>query len=120
MMSTILWVAVGLIAGFVACKAGNRTSERALLHFVLGVVGAVVGGFLFNLVGPIGASRFSLWSMLAAAIGAAVVLGVRHALTGRGQVPTRDRSTTTEEATEALESLPSRRQSESYLTPGLP
>ena len=119
-MFTIPWVAVGLIAGLFACKVGNRTSEGALLDIVLGVMGAVVGGFLFQLVGAVGATGFSLWSLLVAAIGAVVVLGVRHALTGRGQVHPRDRPITTKEATGALESLPSRRQSESYPTPGLP
>jgi uncharacterized membrane protein YeaQ/YmgE (transglycosylase-associated protein family) len=120
-MSTSLWLAVGLIAGFVASKAAKRPNEGALLDIVLGVMGAVVGGFLFNLVGATGMNDLNLWSLLVAGIGAVVVLGVKHTLTGRrGQGNPRDRSTPTKEVTGALEPLPARRHSESSPTPGLP
>jgi uncharacterized membrane protein YeaQ/YmgE (transglycosylase-associated protein family) len=83
-MSIIGWILLGLIAGFIGSKIVNKTGEGTLLDIVLGVVGAVVGGFLFNLVGAAGVTGFNIWSMFVAVIGAIVVLVVKHALMGRG------------------------------------
>jgi uncharacterized membrane protein YeaQ/YmgE (transglycosylase-associated protein family) len=83
-MSIIAWIVLGLISGFIASKIVNKTGEGALLDIVLGVVGAVVGGFLFNTVGAVGVDGFNIWSMFVAVIGAMVVLVVKHALMGRG------------------------------------
>jgi len=74
-MGIISWIILGLIAGFIGSKIVNRTGEGILLDVVLGVVGAVVGGFLFNLVGAQGVTGLNLWSLLVAVIGAVVVLG---------------------------------------------
>jgi uncharacterized membrane protein YeaQ/YmgE (transglycosylase-associated protein family) len=41
-MSTIGWIILGLVAGFIASKLVNHGSEGILLHIVLGVVGAIV------------------------------------------------------------------------------
>jgi uncharacterized membrane protein YeaQ/YmgE (transglycosylase-associated protein family) len=54
-----------------------------ILDIVLGVVGAVVGGFLYGLVGGTGVDGFNVGSLLVATLGAVVVLGVKHALMGR-------------------------------------
>ena len=48
-MSILAWIVLGLIAGFVGSKIVNRTGEGLVLDLALGIVGAVVGGFLFNL-----------------------------------------------------------------------
>jgi uncharacterized membrane protein YeaQ/YmgE (transglycosylase-associated protein family) len=85
-MSIIAWVVLGLISGFIASKIVNRTGEGIILDIVLGIVGAVAGGFLFHLVGATGVNGFNLWSMFVAVIGAIVVLGIKHALEGRGYV----------------------------------
>ena len=82
-MSIIAWIVFGLIAGFIASKIVNKTGEGALLDIVLGVVGAVVGGFLFNTFGAAGVTGFNLWSMFVAVIGSIVVLGIYHAVAGR-------------------------------------
>jgi uncharacterized membrane protein YeaQ/YmgE (transglycosylase-associated protein family) len=82
-MSIIAWIVLGLISGFIASKIVNKTGEGALLDIVLGVVGAVVGGFLFNMVGATGVDGFNVWSMFVAVIGAMVVLVIKHALMGR-------------------------------------
>jgi uncharacterized membrane protein YeaQ/YmgE (transglycosylase-associated protein family) len=47
-MSIIAWIVLGLIAGFLGSKIVNKSGEGALLDIVLGIVGAVVGGFVFN------------------------------------------------------------------------
>ena len=83
-MSIIAWVVLGLIAGFISSKVMNGQGEGSILDIVLGVVGAVVGGFLFNLVGASGVDGFNIYSLLVATIGAIVVLGIKHAVMGGG------------------------------------
>lgn len=83
-MSVIGWVILGLIAGFVASKIVNRTGEGLLLDIVLGVIGAVVGGWLFNTFGMSGVNGLNIYSLIVAVIGAVVVLFVYHMLVGRG------------------------------------
>jgi uncharacterized membrane protein YeaQ/YmgE (transglycosylase-associated protein family) len=87
-MSIIAWIVLGLISGFIASKIVNRTGEGVLLDILLGIVGAVVGGFLFNQFGHVGVTGLDLRSMLVAVIGAVLVLVIKHALTGRGSVRT--------------------------------
>lgn len=79
-MSVLAWIVLGLIAGFIASKIVNRAGEGVLLDIVLGVIGAVVGGWLFHTFGMPGVSGLNLYSMLVAVIGAVVVLVVYHAL----------------------------------------
>ena len=81
-MSIIAWIVLGLISGFIASKIVNKTGEGMVLDILLGVVGAVVGGFLFRLVGATGVDGFNIWSMFVAVIGAVVVMVVKHAITG--------------------------------------
>ena len=82
-MGILAWIVFGLIAGFIASKIVNKSGEGVLLDIVLGVVGAVVGGFLFNVVGQVGVTGFNIWSMFVAVVGAVVVLIGYHAITGR-------------------------------------
>ena len=82
-MSIIAWLLLGLIAGFIASKIVNRQGEGVLVDIVLGIIGAVVGGFLFNAFGAAGVTGFNLYSMLVAVIGAIVVLVIYHAIAGR-------------------------------------
>jgi len=82
-MSIIAWIVLGLISGFIASKLVNRTGEGFLLDVVLGVVGAIVGGFLFTRFGAVGITGFNLYSMFVAVVGAVVVLVLYHALFGR-------------------------------------
>jgi uncharacterized membrane protein YeaQ/YmgE (transglycosylase-associated protein family) len=82
-LSVIAWIVLGLVAGFVASKIVNKSGEGFLLDIVLGIVGAVVGGYLFQTFGMAGVSGVNLYSILVAVIGAIVVLVVYHALIGR-------------------------------------
>jgi uncharacterized membrane protein YeaQ/YmgE (transglycosylase-associated protein family) len=82
-MSIIAWLVLGLIAGFIASKLVNKTGEGAVLDIVLGIVGAFVGGWLFQTFGHVGVTGLNLYSMLVAVVGAVVVLVVYHAVFGR-------------------------------------
>jgi uncharacterized membrane protein YeaQ/YmgE (transglycosylase-associated protein family) len=79
-MSILGWIILGLISGFIASKIVNRTGEGFFLDIILGIVGAIVGGFLFTAVGASGVTGFNLYSMVVAIIGAIVVLVIYHAL----------------------------------------
>ncbi len=85
-MSILAWIVLGLVAGFFASTMVNGRGEGALLDIVLGIVGALVGGFLFNVIGAVGVTGFNVWSLLVAVLGAVVVLAVYHALTRRAVV----------------------------------
>ena len=85
-MSIIGWLILGLIAGFIASKIYAGTGQGLVIDIVLGIVGAVVGGFLFNLLGGAGVTGFNLYSMIVAVIGAIVVLWIYHAVVGRRQL----------------------------------
>jgi len=82
-MSIIGWIILGLIAGFIASKIVNKTGQGFLLDGVLGIVGAIVGGFIFDALGGIGITGFNLYSMIVAIIGAIIVLWIYHAIFGR-------------------------------------
>jgi uncharacterized membrane protein YeaQ/YmgE (transglycosylase-associated protein family) len=83
-MSFLAWIVLGLLSGFIASKIVNKRGEGALLDIVLGVVGAVLGGYLFQTFGAAGVTGLNLYSILVAVVGAIVVLVIYHALTGRG------------------------------------
>jgi uncharacterized membrane protein YeaQ/YmgE (transglycosylase-associated protein family) len=83
-MSILAWVLLGLVAGFVASKLVNKSGEGILMDIVLGVVGAVSGGWLFNQFGQPGVTGLNLWSFAVAVVGAVIILVLYHAISGRG------------------------------------
>jgi uncharacterized membrane protein YeaQ/YmgE (transglycosylase-associated protein family) len=82
-MSILGWIIFGLICGFIASKIVNKEGEGFLVDVVLGIVGALVGGFVFTQLGAVGVTGFNIYSMVVAVIGAIIVLFLYHALTGR-------------------------------------
>jgi uncharacterized membrane protein YeaQ/YmgE (transglycosylase-associated protein family) len=82
-MGIILWIVLGLIAGFIASKIVNHTGSGIIMDIVLGIVGALVGGFLFSIFGAAGVTGFNIYSLIVAIGGAVVVLWIYHALVGR-------------------------------------
>ena len=82
-MSIIGWIVFGLIAGFIASKIVNKQGEGFIVDLILGVVGAMVGGWLFERFGYEGVNGFNIYSMVVAIIGAVIVLFIYHAITGR-------------------------------------
>jgi uncharacterized membrane protein YeaQ/YmgE (transglycosylase-associated protein family) len=82
-MSILAWIVLGLIAGFIASKIYVGSGQGILMDIVLGIVGAVVGGYLFDMLGAGGITGFNIWSMLVAIVGAVLVLWIYHAVSGR-------------------------------------
>ena len=81
-MSILGWIFLGLISGFVAGKIVNKQGEGCFINIALGLVGAMVGGFIFSTIGGSSITGFNLYSMFVAVIGAIVVLLIYHAVTG--------------------------------------
>ncbi len=79
-MSIIGWVVLGLLAGLAASKIVDRSREGMLPDVLLGIVGAVLGGFLGSLIGKVGVSGLNLWSLFVAGIGAVLALAAYHLL----------------------------------------
>jgi uncharacterized membrane protein YeaQ/YmgE (transglycosylase-associated protein family) len=82
-MSLLGWIVLGLIAGFAASKIVNRSSQGLFLDIVVGIVGAIVGGVIFSVLGGTGVTGFNLYSMFVAVVGAIVLLLVYRAIAGR-------------------------------------
>ncbi len=82
-MGIISWIILGLIAGFIGSKIVDRQGQGFWLDIALGIVGAIVGGFLFDLFGATGVTGLNIYSMIVAIVGAVVVLVIYNALTGR-------------------------------------
>lgn len=85
-MSILAWIVLGVVAGFIASKLVNKSGGGLVFDLILGIVGAVVGGFLFNAFGASGVSGLNLYSLLVAVVGAVVVLIIYHAVAGRRRV----------------------------------
>lgn len=77
-MSIIGWIIIGLIAGFIASKIVNRSGSGFFVDILLGIVGGVVGGWVFSLFGGSGMSGINLYSLFVAVIGSVIVLVVFH------------------------------------------
>ena len=78
-MSLLGWILLGLMAGFMASNIVRSSGQGLLLDLVLGVIGAVVSGYLFTAIGATGLTGSNLYSMFVAIIGAVVVLWLYHA-----------------------------------------
>jgi uncharacterized membrane protein YeaQ/YmgE (transglycosylase-associated protein family) len=76
----LAWIVVGLVAGSLAGAATGQRMRGCLPTLLVGVLGAIVGGLLFDAAGQHGVGRFGLWSIFVAFVGASVLLLVRRAL----------------------------------------
>ena len=79
-MSIVAWIVLGLIAGFIGSRLVNKTGEGFFLDIVLGIVGAVIGGWLFSLFGMQGVTGLNIYSLIVAVVGAVVFLVIYHAI----------------------------------------
>ncbi len=74
-MSIIVWVIIGGLAGWVASMI-MKTDGSLLINIIVGILGALIGGFIMSFVGAQGFTGFNLWSFLVALIGSVVLLGI--------------------------------------------
>ncbi len=82
-MDILLWIVLGLVAGFLASMVMRGGGYGLLGDIIVGVVGALLGGWLFSLFGAGGVTGFNLWSIFVAFVGACVLIAVLRLLSGR-------------------------------------
>jgi uncharacterized membrane protein YeaQ/YmgE (transglycosylase-associated protein family) len=82
-MGIISWIILGLIAGYIGSKIVDKQGQGLWLNMALGIIGALVGGFLFNMFGASGVTGLNIYSMIVAIIGSIVVLLIYNAVAGR-------------------------------------
>jgi uncharacterized membrane protein YeaQ/YmgE (transglycosylase-associated protein family) len=83
-MTIIVWVVLGLVAGWLAGQVMKGGGYGVVGDIVLGIVGALVGGFLTGLVlGRDMVSGFNIESIVVAFIGAVILIAVSRAFTRR-------------------------------------
>jgi uncharacterized membrane protein YeaQ/YmgE (transglycosylase-associated protein family) len=79
-MGIFSWIVLGAIAGWLGSMIVNKQGEGMFLDIVLGIVGALVGGWVFAALGSTGVTGFNLWSVLVAVLGSVLVLLVYHSI----------------------------------------
>jgi uncharacterized membrane protein YeaQ/YmgE (transglycosylase-associated protein family) len=83
-MGWLAWLVVGAVAGWLASMVMKTNRQQGLLmDIVVGIVGAFIGGFLFNQFDTAGVTGFNIWSVFVAFTGAVVLLAAVRLLTGR-------------------------------------
>ena len=80
-MGTILWIVFGGLVGWVASLIMKTDAQQGIvLNVVVGIVGAVVGGWIMGLVGESGVGGFNLYSFLVAILGACILIAIVRAI----------------------------------------
>lgn len=80
-MSILAWIVLGVVAGWLASIIMKTNGAQGFFaDMVLGILGALVGGFVFNFFGGLGITGFNLYSLFVAVLGAAALIGIRRAL----------------------------------------
>jgi len=76
----LFWLILGGIAGWLAGAVMGANARLGFMStIVLGIVGALVGGFIFNLLGGVGITGINLYSILVAIVGSVAVIGIARA-----------------------------------------
>lgn len=82
-MNILLWIILGALAGWIASLIVRTNGQQGILmDIVVGIVGAFLGGFVFNLFGATGVSGFNIYSIIVAIIGAIILLAIVKAIRG--------------------------------------
>ncbi|HEY9723011.1 MAG TPA: GlsB/YeaQ/YmgE family stress response membrane protein [Oscillatoriaceae cyanobacterium] len=82
-MSLLAWIIVGLIAGLLATWVVPGTGTNWLVDIVVGMIGAIIGGWIFRAFGAAGATGLNVWSVIVAFIGAVILLWIVKAVQTR-------------------------------------
>jgi len=79
-MGIIAWLILGLLAGFIGSKIVNKSGEGILMDILIGVVGAVVGGWVSGFFGFSGVTGLNIPSLIVAVVGSIIFLLVYRAI----------------------------------------
>ena len=78
--SVITWIIVGLIAGWLAGTVSRGRGFGCLADIILGMVGAILGGWIFLRLGILGGGL--LYSIAAATVGAVLLVAIASIFSG--------------------------------------
>jgi uncharacterized membrane protein YeaQ/YmgE (transglycosylase-associated protein family) len=81
-MGILAWIVLGLIAGLLASAVMRGGGFGIIGDIIVGVVGALIGGFLFSALGSTGVTGFNLWSIFVAFLGACILIALLRAVSG--------------------------------------
>jgi uncharacterized membrane protein YeaQ/YmgE (transglycosylase-associated protein family) len=81
-MSILAWIVVGLVAGLLGKLIMPGDDPGGIIVTIIGIVGALVGGFLMSLLGFGDVSGINLYSILVATLGAIILLAIYRAIVG--------------------------------------
>jgi uncharacterized membrane protein YeaQ/YmgE (transglycosylase-associated protein family) len=82
-MGLLLWIIFGALAGWIASMVmGTDWEHGALTDIILGILGAIVGGFIMNLLGAAGVTGFNLYSLIVSIIGAIILIYIGRMMRG--------------------------------------
>jgi uncharacterized membrane protein YeaQ/YmgE (transglycosylase-associated protein family) len=73
-------IILGFAAGFIGSKIVNKHGDGILIDIALGIIGAMIGGWLFGVIGMAGATGLNIWSLFVSVVGAIALLVAYHAV----------------------------------------
>jgi uncharacterized membrane protein YeaQ/YmgE (transglycosylase-associated protein family) len=79
-MGIIAWLVLGLLAGFIGSKIVNKTGEGMLMDILIGIVGALLGGWIAGFFGFNGVTGVNIPSLIVAVVGSIVLLLIYRAI----------------------------------------
>lgn len=80
-MGLITMIILGGLAGWIASLV-TKSSTGILMDIILGIVGAIAGGFLMSFFGQPGITGFNIYSLIVAIVGAVILIWIGRLLTG--------------------------------------
>lgn len=82
-MGILSWIIVGAISGGIASYVMNKDNKQGCIaNTVIGIVGALVGGFVVSFIGGKGVTGFNLWSLIVATFGSILFIWIIRKITG--------------------------------------
>jgi uncharacterized membrane protein YeaQ/YmgE (transglycosylase-associated protein family) len=85
-MGILSWIILGGLAGWIASMIMDTDKSMGVMaNIIVGVIGALVGGFLVSLFGGSGVTGFNIWSLVVAVLGSIILLGLVKAVRGGGK-----------------------------------
>ena len=80
-MGIILWIVFGALVGWIASMVMKTNAQQgALANIVVGIVGALIGGWIMSFFGHAGVTGFNIYSFLVALAGAIILIDIVKSL----------------------------------------
>jgi len=80
-MGILLWIIFGALAGWIASMIMKTDAQQGMLgNILVGIVGALIGGFVMSNLGSTGVTGFNLYSLLVAVLGAVILIAILRAI----------------------------------------